>query len=212
MSQSKVTPVGRASFPHLDTPNTFGKYAITILLPKSDPKVKSFVAWLGEAVHSEALAIAGEKGMQSAMTDFLAFKDGDNTELFKTPRAEYAGHWVLSASRKQEHGKPTTVNRHRKSIDPTEIYSGCDVLAYIDVFGYKYGTKKSVSIGVQHIMKVGDNTPFASGGMTADMAFSDIEIPAEDKTKGIPGTADNPFGGGAVPGVKKDAYNPFLGV
>jgi hypothetical protein len=179
MSKSIVTPVGRASFPHLAKPNAYGKYAITILFPKSNPKVKEFVQWLKNAVREEALNVAGQKGFQAAMKEFVSFKDGDSVERFKTYRSEYAGHWVLSASRKGDFGKPCVVNRQKQPIDPTEIYAGCDILAYIDVYGYTFGTKKSVTIGIQHIMKAGDNEPFSSSGVPVESAFDDIDLPED---------------------------------
>jgi hypothetical protein len=214
MSKSIVTPVGRASFPHLDKPNMYGKYALTILLPKNGKGVKEFVKWLGESVKSEAIGIAGEKGLQSAMAEFQAFKDGDNAKAFKTPRAEYAGNWVLSISRKTEFGKPCVVNRFKQPIDPTEIYAGCDVLAYIDVFGYKYGNKKSVSIGVQHIMKVAENTPCASSGVPVENAFDNIDLP-EGEEVAVDAVESNPFGGNTTEtthSADNTTADPFAGV
>lgn len=198
MSKSIVTPVGRASFPHLDKPGIYGKYTLTLLLPKNDPKVTEFVRWLGKAVNEEALAVAGQAGLQQAMQYFEAFKDGDKTASFKTYRAEYAGHWVLTMGRKQEFGKPCVVNRHRQPIDGTEVYAGCNALAFIDVFGYKYGAKKSVAIGFQHVMKVSDNAKFASTGIDADKAFGDLDLPAEDVAEGV---GASPFGGVPTPAV-----------
>lgn len=228
MAKSIVTPIGRASFPHLDKPNMYGKYALGILLPKSNPKVAQFVQWLKQAVRDEAVAIAGEQGLQAAMREFQAFKDGDNQNAFKTYRAEYAGHWVLNISRKTEFGKPCVVNRLKQPIDATEIYAGCDVLAFIDVFGYKYGTKKSVSIGVQHIMKVADNEPFSASGVSAESAFDDIDLPEDTRANvgfGTPTPAQgvnpnvapqaDPFGGtGVAPAqhAPSTSTDPFSGV
>ena len=179
MSISIVTPEGRASFPKLATVDQYGKYGVAILLPKSDPKVVAFVKELKEAVTKEATAVAGAAGLPAAMAEFGAFKDGDDTTAFKTYRAEYAGHWVLNTNRKADFGKVCCVNRSKQPIDPSEIYAGCNVLAYIDVYGYKFGAKKSVSVGIQHIMKTGENTPFASTGVAVEDAFSDLDIPAE---------------------------------
>jgi hypothetical protein len=179
MGKSIVTPVGRASFPYLSKLNTFGKYALTLLLPKSDPKVAEFVKWLSNAVKEEARTIAGDAGYNAAMAEFKAFKDGDNAAAFKTYRNEYAGHYVLTLGRQADFGKPCVVGRNRQPIDPAEVYAGCNVLAYIDVFGYKFGAKKSVSIGFQHVMKVGENTRFASTGVEVDKAFDDLELPEE---------------------------------
>ncbi len=196
MSQSRVTPVGRASFPSLAKTNQYGKYSITILLPKTGPKVAEFVAWLGQVVKEEALTVAGQAGFALAMSEFKSFHDGDDTTAFKTHRQEYLGHWVMSASRKPDFGRPSVVNRQKQPIDASEIYAGCDILAFIDVFGYTFGAKKSVTIGVQHIMKLGENARFAGAGIEADAAFGDLVLPPEDPNAGIPAS---PFGGAPAP-------------
>jgi len=211
MSMSKVTPVGRASFPKLATVDQYGKYGIAILLPKSDPKVTEFAKWLKDAVTKEAIAAAGEAGLAAAMREFGAFKDGDDVSAFKTYRAEYAGHYVLNTTRKADFGKPCCVNRNKQPIDPSEIYPGCNVLAYIDVFGYKFGSKKSVSIGVQHIMKTGENTPFSSTGVKVDDAFANLDIPDEGEVQQDQMAEEAvvpPATGPATP----PAANPFAGV
>lgn len=179
MSRSIATPVGRASFPNLSKPDQYNKYSMLILFPKSDPKVMEFARWLKEAVTQEAIGVAGQAGLAQALTDFTNFKDGDNTAAFKTYRGEYAGHFVLNMGRKTEYGKVCIVNRNKQPIDASEVYAGCNVLVYIDVFGYKYGSKKSVSIGFQHVMKTGENTPFASTGVKVDDAFAGLDIPDE---------------------------------
>jgi hypothetical protein len=216
MSKSRVTPVGRASFPHLSKPNQYGKYALTILLPKDNPKVQEFVKWLKDTVKSEALGVAGEQGLNAAMADFQAFKDGDNITAFKTYRAEYAAHWVLSAGKKADFGKPTVVNRHKQPIDPSEVYAGCDVMAFIDVFGYKYAAKKSVSIGLQHVMKVNDNAAFTAAGVPVDSAFEDVDLPDESLDDGVNDGSENPFLSDDInaAGVdtKETSTDPFSGV
>ena len=183
MSKSKVTPIGRASFPNLGKPDQYNKYSLSILFPKSDPKVMEFARWLKQAVTEEALGVAGQAGLAQAMANFTNFKDGDDVSAFKTYRGEYAGHFVLNVSRKTEYGKPCVVNRNKQPIEPSEVYAGCNVLAYIDVFGYKYGSKRSVSIGVQHVMKTGENTPFASTGLKVDDAFAGLYIPDEGEVQ-----------------------------
>lgn len=189
MGQSRVTPIGRASFPHLNAVSSYNKYTLTMLLSKADPKVTEFVTWLKKAVHDEATAIAGQAGVAKALSVFTAFKDGDNPALFTTYRGEYANHFVLNMSRKAEFGKPCVVNRNRQPIDASEIYPGCDVIAFIDVYGYNFGGKKGVSIGFQHVMKVSDNTPFASTGRTTEDAFANLELPEENSV--VP---EAPFG------------------
>ena len=218
MSISKATPIGRASFPNLSKPDQYNKYSLSMLFPKSDPKVMEFAKWLKGAVTKEAIGVAGEAGLQAALADFTNFKDGDDVSAFKTYRAEYANHFVLNVSRKTEFGKVCTVNRDKQPIDPSEIYAGCNVLAFIDVFGYKYGAKKSVSVGVQHVMKTGENTPFASTGVKVDDAFAGLDIPAEGTAEAAPApaadqTAAAPAPAAAAPAAAaKPVADPFSGV
>ena len=87
--------------------------------------------WLKEAVTQEALGVAGQTGLAQAMKDFTNFKDGDNVAAFKTYRGEYAGHFVMNMGRKTEFGKVCIVNRNKQPIDASEVYSGCNVLAFI---------------------------------------------------------------------------------
>ncbi len=212
MSKSMVTPIGRASFPNLNKPDQYNKYSLSILLPKSDPKVMDFARWLKQAVTEEALGVAGQPGLAQALANFTNFKDGDSVSAFKTYRGEYAGHFVLNVSRKTEYGKPCVVNRNKQPIDPSEVYAGCNILAYIDVFGYKFGAKKGASIGFQHVMKTGENTPFASTGVKVDDAFASLDIPDEGEVQQgamaaqVPATPVDPKP--ATPA----AVNPFSGV
>ena len=212
MSMSKVTPIGRASFPNLSKPDQYNKYSLSILFPKSDPKVMEFARWLKEAVTTEAIAIAGKAHLAEAMSHFSNFRDGDDVGAFKTYRSEYAGHFVLNVSRKTDFGKPCVVNRNKQPIEPSEIYAGCNVLAYIDVFGDKFGAKKSVSVGVQHVMKTGENTSFSAAGTKVDDAFGDLDIPDEGEVQqdAMPSTA-TPV---ATPPVQKAKFasDPFAGV
>jgi len=218
MSISKVTPIGRASFPKLASVDQYGKYGVAILLPKSDPAVVEFAKWLKDAVTKEATAVAGAAGLTAAMAEFGAFKDGDNVAAFKTYRNEYAGHYILNTSRKADFGKVCCVNRAKQPIDPSEIYAGCNVLAFIDVFGYTFGSKKSVSIGIQHIMKTGENTPFSATGVKVDDAFSGLDIPPEGEivTEGAPAgaMAAPPVAPAPAPeaAAVPPANNPFAGV
>ncbi len=203
MGKSFVTPIGRVSFPSLDKLNTYGKYALTLLLPKSDPKVQEFVGILGATVKEEAKAIAGDAGYAAAMAEFKAFHDGDNKAAFKTWRNEYAGHWVLTLGRKADFGKPCVVNRDRQPIDASEVYAGCNALVFMDVFGYKFGAKKSVTFGFQHVMKTGENTRFASSGVAADKAFENLDIPEDEG----PEIGADPFGPAKTPDAVIPAGN-----
>ena len=216
MSKSITTPIGRVSFPNLVKPQQYmpeskPKYSLALLLPKNDPKVPEFLKWLKEAVTAEATAVAGAKNIQAAMSNFTNLKDGDNVSLFKTYRSEYAGHYILNMSRNAEYNKPRTVNRDKQDIDPSEIYAGCNARAYIDVFGYTAGPKKGVTVGVQHVQKTGENTPFTSTGVPVNDAFSELDLPAEDAYAGVEDLNPAPTAAPTGP-VVPPTRDPFAGV
>jgi len=188
----------------------YNKYSVSILLPKAKPEVMEFAKWLKEAVTKEALAIAGQAGLKEAMGYFTNFKDGDNVSSFKTYRGEYAGHFVLNVGRKTEFGKPCVVNRDKQPIDPSEVYAGCNIVLFIDVYGYKYGAKKSVSIGFQHVLKAGENTPFSSTGTKVDDAFEGLDLPEE--TDEAPAAAAPATAEPGQPAAAKPPADPFTGV
>lgn len=209
MGRSFVTPIGRASFPHLDVPNKYSRYSITLLLDKSAPGVREAISEIYNAMVEEAKAQSADKAAQ-LVAECQALKDGDNVASFKTYRQEYANNFVLNLSRKSEFGKPCIVNRNKQPINAGEIYAGCDIIAYIDVYGYNWQGKKGVSIGFQHIMKVRDNTPIASTGVSVDRAFDDIDIPDDGPTQQPP--VANPFGGGGQIGASTaHKVDPFGG-
>jgi len=205
MGESLVTPIGRASFPHLDKQDNFNNYSMKLLLPKADPKVKDFISRLKAIVTREMLAACGEKGLNSGWANFTALKDGDDASAFKTHRPEHAGHWELSLRKKPEHGKPCVVNANKQPIDASEVYSGCDVIVFMDVYGYNFAGKKSVSFSLQHVMKVRENTPFSSAGTSVESAFADLDIQAEADQVVTPMQTESPFGGGVVEQVRANA-------
>jgi len=212
MSKSMLTPIGRISFPKLVKPDQYmpeskPKYSLALLIPKNEPQLMPFLKELKQAVTDAAREKHGEAQIPTAISNFSNLKDGDDVSLFKTYRAEYAGHYVLNMSRLAEHGKACTVNRDKQPIDPSEIYAGCNGRAFIDVYGYTAGPKKGVTIGFQHVQKTGENTPFSSTGTPVDDAFSDLGI--EETPEGT-GLAQGPQGPQGP--TKTPIADPFAGV
>ncbi len=226
MGRSRVTAIGRASYPHLGTPDGFGMYSMQLLLPKGNAEVEQFVKDLRQDAWDECIASCGQ-GAEKAYGLFTALKDGDDTSQFKTYHGEFANHYILSLRRKADFGKPCVVNTAKQPIDPSEIYAGCDVACFIDIYSYNFSGKKSVSVSLQHVMKVADNTPFVSRGPDPEQAFADMDIPAGEVGPPIPNAAaqgaigsaqagpppPNTPGGAPVAGTNgPPPTNPFGGV
>jgi hypothetical protein len=60
-------------------------------------------------------------------------------------------------------------------IDTKDFYSGCYAVLSLTAFAWENSGKKGVSLGVQHIMKVKDGTPFVGSAVSAASAFEEIE-------------------------------------
>lgn len=200
------TPIGRASFPNLSEPDeTYNRYGIQLLLPKDGEGVKEFMASVYNAMLEEAKSLNSQKA-QEIVNKQIAVKDGDKPALFSTYRGEYANHWVMSASRKAKLGKPGVVNRNKQMIDGSEIYPGCDVIVHINVCGYNFKGQLGVTIYLQHVMKVADNERIGGGGIDAELAFDNLDLPEEEEAPDTSGF------GADQPEVPKQNNNPFAGV
>jgi hypothetical protein len=72
-------------------------------------------------------------------------------------------------------------------INKADFYSGCYAIVSVTAFAWENSGKKGVSLGMQHIMKVKDGTPFVGSATTAAKAFEEIEaddfgtVKAEDE-------------------------------
>lgn len=60
-------------------------------------------------------------------------------------------------------------------IDKKDFYSGCYAIVSLTAFAYDKNGKKGVSLGMQHIMKVKDGTPFIGSAAKAADVFEEIK-------------------------------------
>lgn len=60
-------------------------------------------------------------------------------------------------------------------IDTKEFYSGCYAILSLTAFAWENSGKKGVSLGVQHIMKIKDGTPFVGSAGKAAEHFEGID-------------------------------------
>lgn len=144
------------------------KYSTTILVPKSDTVTK---AAIDAAV--EAAKIQGANKCWGGVTPPLVaccVHDGDG------PRPsdgmpfgeECKGHWVFTASTKQQ---PFVVDANVQPIlQETEVYSGMYGRVSVNFFPYNSNGKKGIGCGLDGIQKLRDGEPLG-GGISAAEAF-----------------------------------------
>lgn len=163
----------RLSYAHLFTPyaNPNGgepKFSTTILVPKTDVATKQRIdaaiqaainagvssRWNG--VRPPQVAIPVHDGDGARPSDGMPFGE------------ECKGHWVFTASSKQQQAV-VDVNLN-PIIDQTEIYSGIYARVNVNFFPYANSGKKGIGCGLGPIQKISDGEPLG-GHMTAEAAF-----------------------------------------
>ena len=176
METGFVTGEVRFSYVNLVTPRvpTNGgepKYSATLLIPKSDTVTK---AKLDAAINAAIQKGVSEKwGGQMPARPHVPVYDGDgvrdNGESFGP---ECKGHWVLTASSKQQ---PGVVDRNvQRVIDTTKIYSGMYGYAQLNCFAYLNAGKRGVGIGLQNVQIIRDGEQLAGNRQAPEDVFNAV--------------------------------------
>ena len=168
-----ITGKARLTFPHLFTPyakelGQEAKYSVTILVPKSDVLTRQKI----DAAIMAATQAGIAKSWNGVKPPILAtpVHDGDGVRPSDgQPFApECKGHWVFTASSKQQ---PQVVDTGLNPImAQSEIYSGVYARVSVNFFPYNASGKKGIGCGLNNVQKLEDGEPL--GGRTT--ALSDF--------------------------------------
>ncbi len=143
------------------------KYSVTLLIPKTDVATKQAI--------DNAISQALQEGLSSKFNGQMPARpatplyDGDgvrpNGEEFGD---EAKGHWVITASSKQQPGLVDA--QTQPIISQNALYSGCYGRADINFFAYNAAGKKGVGCGLNNLQKLEDGEPL-SGRKSAQEVF-----------------------------------------
>ena len=95
----------------------------------------------------------------AAVAATAAGNHGDGVRQDGTPYGpECKGHWVITASRRPEDGKPWVCDISNPSVElaPQDAYSGMYARCTIHFFGYNTAGKKGVGCSLDGVMKTRD--------------------------------------------------------
>jgi len=152
--------------PYAKNPNDEPKYSTTILIPKSDTATKQRIDAAIQAAIQEGVA-SKWNGVKPPMIS-LPLHDGDGvrpSDGMPFP-AECKGHWVMTASSKQQ---PQLVDLNvQPIINQTEVYSGMYARVSIRFFPYNANGKKGIGCGLGNVQKVRDGEPLGGRTTAAD--------------------------------------------
>lgn len=176
----------RISFEHLSRPysNNGGepKYSCTILVPKTDTATYNDLKNALNAAY-EAGVDDKWKGSRPQLR-YPVIYDGDGVrpsgEAFGE---ECKGHWVLTASSKQQ---PQVVHQSniRVQLAETDVYSGMYARVTLNFFPYENSGNRGVGCGLGNVLKTRDGEPL-SGRASAESDFKDLETVQPAATGGI---------------------------
>ncbi len=185
-----VTGKVRLSYVHLFKPytppgNSEPKYSVTVLLPKTDYATKQRIdAAIAAAIQQ---GIAGKwNGVRPPLPP-IPIHDGDGVKPKDGTEfgPECKGHWVFTASSKQQveivdiNGNPI--------IDQTQVYSGIFARVCIRFFAYNSNGSKGIGCGLYPVQKLEDGEPLG-GRVSAAEAFGGAPAYPQQTNYGQPPT------------------------
>lgn len=192
----------RLSFPHIFEPQeqenddgtTRKTFNAVFMIPKADnPHLKSTLAAMKAGANEAKRKAWGdsEKDWPKIPPSMTCFKDGDNDDHFQTPRDEYAGHYILSASAPAK--SPPRVITNRKGSDDKWIeaeegkkgapYAGCYVNGIIELYGQKKDPKRKmpnrINASFSTVQFLRNGEPFANRGPDPDDVLTEDDVSYE---------------------------------
>lgn len=91
------------------------------------------------------------------------------------------GDVILKLRRYEKYGQPQLWDQNVDAIEsPTEMYSGCHVVADVEFFGWERKTSAGVSCRLNGLQKVREDEPLGGGKANTHDSFSEVETDDDD--------------------------------
>lgn len=181
---TRIKVRGRLAFANIFEPKAVGdggpRFSASVLFTRNGEAHKTVL----EAIDAEAAAKWGPKAPAIVKSMYKSaagcLQDGDT----KSQYAGFEGMMFVSAGQTAEKGRPDVRNARGMPVapgDPQAPYSGCYVVAHLDVWAQdnQYGKKVNASIAAIQFWKDGE----AFGGSARpvrDDEFDDLSAEAEE--------------------------------
>lgn len=171
-----TTGRARLSYVHLFKPYAYQpgqeeKFSVTVLVPKTDVDTKARI--------DAAIEAAKQKGINEKWNGQCPpivptpVYDGDGVRpsdgmLFGP---ECKGHWVFTASAKEDYPPEVVDKMGNPIINHSEVYSGIYGRVNVSFFPYAFGGKKGIGCGLGPVQKLEDGEPLGGSAPTAAQVF-----------------------------------------
>ncbi|HTR71745.1 MAG TPA: ssDNA-binding protein [Mycobacteriales bacterium] len=119
------------------------------------------------------------------------FIEGDElAELIedgKVPEGTTEGMVILKLRRYEKYGAPQLWDQNVEPIEsPTEMYSGCHVLADVEFYGWERSTGSGVSCRLNGLQKVREDEPLGGGKNETEESFERVAVKGRDGRRASP--------------------------
>ncbi len=196
------TGEARLSYVHLSAPwvnpqqpGSEPKYAVTLLIPKTDLATKADIDSSINAAIETAVKGKSWNGVRPPIIK-IPIHDGDGTREDGTAYGpECKGMWVMTASRRPQDGKPYVCHQSNTRVElaPEDTYSGMYGRCTVHFFGYNTAGKKGIGCSLDGVMKTRDGESLGGVAKPTANEFAGFEYVPEDVAPAAP--AVNPLTG-----------------
>lgn len=175
LGQVKIPSV-RISYPALFKPEEkYGKYKVTLLIPKKAELGKKIIADLEEA-YAEVSKEAFEGKVLTFKGNKYPIRDGDELdEEGEEKGEEYKGHWYIVAKSTK---RPTVVdndsNRTPISEEDNRVYAGCYCHAVVQLYASKDKDTRGIYVNLQGVQFHKDGEAFGAAPLDSK-EFDDFD-------------------------------------
>lgn len=182
-----LTPIGRADWVYLSTPNSHfkpEKYSLTILFDKTDKAVK---AELNKMITACAELATQEYGDKKTGFKFAPIRNGD--EENEKGKAPHPGYYYIKANNAMRPTVKATKGGRNVDVDPAIVTAGVKVIAEVQPMLFDDGFAWRLN-AVQFVKN--DGVKFTHGPSAGDMfdILSEDEDESDEKDMSIEEAAD----------------------
>ena len=173
----------RLSFVHLFKPYAYKpgqeeKYQCTILVPKSDADTMARINAAVEAAKQKGISEKWNGQCPPIVPTPIHDGDGVRPSDGMPFGPECAGHWVFTASSKEDYPPEVVDKMGNPILNQSQIYSGIYGRVNINFFPYIYGGKKGIGCGLGPVQKLEDGESLSGSSVSAAKAFGTTPVPA----------------------------------
>lgn len=184
-----TTGKARLSYVHLFKPYAYQpgqeeKFSVTVLVPKSDADTKARIDAAIEAAKQRGINEKWNGQCPPIVPTPVYDGDGVRPSDGMPFGPEYKGHWVFTASAKEDYPPEVVDKMGNPIISHSEVYSGIYGRVNVSFFPYAFGGKKGIGCGLGPVQKLEDGEPLGGSAPTAAQVFGAPQ-PAQSAAQAI---------------------------